>query len=126
MNTFLAGTLALGLVLLAIGGGLELLNARDRRRDRVAALVLRACATPSLRGLISLRVQAPLLGQRLVVVLDLSACGPDLVWPTVRRVAAILPRDAALAIDARLDPELPVGVTLAARGGSRPATNVVM
>jgi hypothetical protein len=118
MSGRLAGALALGLVLLAIGGGLELLNARDRRRDRIAALVFRACTMPSLRGLISVRVQAPLLGRRVVVALDLSACDPDLVWPTVRRVAAILPRDVALAIDARLDPELPVGVTLAARAGT--------
>jgi hypothetical protein len=111
----LGGGLALVLVAVATGVVLALLNARDRRRDRVAALVACVCATPSLRGWIALRVRAPLFRRRTVVVLDMSACSPDLIWPTLRRVGAILPRETALAIQARVDGELRVAVTIAAQ-----------
>lgn len=112
MKGFLAGGLAVGSVVLATGLVLALLNARDRRRDHAASLVLGACSTPSLRGLIAVRVRAPLVRRRTVVVLHMSACSPDLVWPTLRCVAAVLPREIGLVIDARVDPELPVTVTL--------------
>ena len=112
MNGLLAGGLALGSVALATGLVLVLLNARDRRRDHAASLVLWACSTPSLRGWIAVSVRAPLVRRRTVVVLDMSACSPDLVWPTLRCVAAVLPREIGLVIDVRVDPELPVTVTL--------------
>ena len=81
---------------------LALLNERDRRRDRTASVVHCACATPALRGLIALRVRAPLLSRRTVAVLDMSACVAA-VWPTMRRLADVLPPDIGLVIDTCLD-----------------------
>ena len=97
------GALALGLVALVLALGLALLNARDRRRDRAASVVLAACATPSLRGLIAVRVRAPLWSARTVAVLDMSACDTGLVWPTVQRLAVLLPLDVDLVVDSCLD-----------------------
>ena len=79
------GAFALGFVALVLAFGLALLNARDRRRDRTASVVLCACATPALRGLIALRVRAPLLSRRTVAFLDMLACAAADVWPTMRR-----------------------------------------
>ena len=107
------GALALGSVALTVALGLALLNARDRRRDRAVAVVLCACAPPSLRGLIALRVRAPLLLRRTVVFLDMSACVAADVWPTMRRLVDVLPPDVGLVIetclDRRLDVSLPAG-----------------
>jgi len=106
------GFLFLGLGALTLTLFLALLNARDRRRDRAAATVLGACATPSLRGLVALRVHAPLLSRHTTVVLDMSACSPDEVWSTMRRLASVLPPDIALTIEAPLDRTRPVSLTL--------------
>lgn len=97
------GAFALGFVALVLAFGLALLNARDRRRDRTASVVLCACATPALRGLIALRVRAPLLSRRTVAFLDMSACAAADVWPTMRRLADVLPLDVSLVIDTCLD-----------------------
>jgi len=97
------GALAVGFVALVLTFGLALQNARDRRRDRTASLVLCACATPALRGLIALRVRAPLLSRRTVAFLDMSACAAAAVWPTMRRLADVLPLDVGLVIDTCLD-----------------------
>ena len=106
------GLLAVGLGALALTLFLALLNARDRRRDRAGATVLGACATPSLRGLVSLRVHAPLLSRNTIVRLDMSACSTDEVWSTMRRLVSVLPPDIALTIEAPLDRTRPVTLTL--------------
>ncbi len=90
------GLLAVGLGALALTLFLALLNARDRRRDRAGATVLGACATPSLRGLVSLRVHAPLLSRNTIV----------------RLLVSVLPPDIALTIEAPLDRTRPVTLTL--------------
>ncbi len=106
------GLLAVGLGALALTIFLALLNARDRRRDHAAATVLSACATPSLRGLVTVRVHAPLLSRHTIVILDMSACSTDEVWSTMRRLASALPPDIALTIEAPLDRTRPVSLTL--------------
>ena len=92
---------------------LTLLNARDRRRDRAAVVVLWACATAPLRGLIAVRVRAPLLSRRTVAFLDMPACVAADAWPTMRRLADVLPPDIGLVIetclDRRLNVSLPAG-----------------
>jgi hypothetical protein len=97
------GALGVGFVALVLAFWLALLNARDRRRDRTASVVSSACAAPALRGLIALRVRAPLLSSRTVAVLDMSACAAADVWPTMRRLAHILPLDVGLVIETCLD-----------------------
>jgi hypothetical protein len=111
------GALGVGFVALVLAFGLSLLNARDRRRDRTASVVRCACETPALRGLIALRVRAPLLSSRTVAVLDMSACAAANVWPTVRRLADILPVDVGLVIETCLDRGPAVSLP-----GSQPAT----
>jgi len=91
---------------------LGLLNARDRRRDRIVAAVMGACATPGLRGLVAVRVRAPFLSRRTAVVLDMSACGEDEIWQAMRRLSHVLPPNLAVIIDTPLDRTLPVIVTL--------------
>lgn len=89
---------------------LGLLNARDRRRDRTVSVVLGACDRAWRSG-VALQVRAPLLSRRTVAVLDMSDCGGQ-VWPTMRRLADVLPPDVSLVIVTRLDGALPVTVTL--------------
>ena len=97
------GAFGVGFVAFVLALWLALLNARDRRRDRTASVVSSACAVPALRGLIALRVRAPLLSSRTVAVLDMSACAVADVWPTMRRLADILPVDVGLVIETCLD-----------------------
>lgn len=100
--------LELGLVALV----LVLLNARDRRRDRTAAVVLGACATASRRGGLALHVRASLLSSHTVAVLDMSACGAGEVWSLMRRLADILPCDVVLVIHTRVHGPRLVTITL--------------
>ncbi len=102
----------IGLGALALALFLGLLNARDRRRDRIVAAVMGACATPGLRGLVAVRVRAPVLSRRTAVVLDMSACGEDEIWQAMRRLSYVLPPNIAVIIDTPLDRTLPVIVTL--------------
>ena len=99
---------------------LVLLNARDRRRDRAAA-VLGACATAAQRGGLALHVRAPLLSKRTVAVLDMSACGAGEGWSLMCRLADVLPPDVGLVIDTRLHDQRPVTVTLRRSAGTHPA-----
>jgi hypothetical protein len=103
---------------------LVLLNARDRRRNRAIARVLDvldACPR-SLRASIALHARAPLLSRRVVVVLDMSDCERGEVWAAVRPLADALSPHAALVIRTRLDPTLPVAVSVRVRGRGDPAT----
>jgi hypothetical protein len=106
-----------GLMVVSLSAGpttlwLVLLNARDRRRDRVAILVRRTCETPSLRGRVAMTIRAPLLSRRIAVVLDMSECCVNEVWSAACRLADVLPYDVALAIETRLDGAVPVAVVL--------------
>ncbi len=89
---------------------LALLSARDRRRDRAAAVVLYSCATAPLRGLIAVRVHAALLSRRTVAFLDMPACVAADVWPTMRPLADVLPPDIVLVIETSLDRRLNVSL----------------
>ncbi|HEY7650415.1 MAG TPA: hypothetical protein VID04_15575 [Methylomirabilota bacterium] len=89
---------------------LALLNARDTRRDRVISIVLGAFDR-RLSSAVALEVRAPLLSRRTVAVLDMSDYGSE-VWPTMRRLATVLPPHVALVVLTRVDGALPVTVTL--------------
>jgi hypothetical protein len=109
-----AGVIAL-IIILAIAVGptalmLALLNAQDCRRDRTASIVLGAC-NRSLLSQVALQVRAPLLSRRTVAVLDMSECDGE-VWPTMRRLAGVMPPDVALVVVTRLDGAWPVTLTL--------------
>src|SRR5215831_17406280 len=98
---------------------LAVLNARDRRRDRLAILVRRVCETQPLRGRVAMTIRAPLLSRRIAVVLDMSECDAEEVWSTACRLADVLPYHVVLAIATRLDGAVPVAVVL-----GRPPTRV--
>ena len=101
--SLIAGPVALWLVLL---------NARDRRRDRLAIVVRRVFETPYLRGRVAMTIRAPLLSCRIAVVLDMSECHAEEVWSTACGLADVLPYHVALAIETRLDGAVPVAVVL--------------
>jgi hypothetical protein len=108
-----SGATALIVLAMAVGPTalmLALLNARDRRRDRAAEIVLGAC-NRRLLSQVALQVRAPLLSRRTVAVLDMSECDSE-VWPTMRRLAGVLPPDVALVVVTRLGGALPFTVTL--------------
>lgn len=97
---------------------LALLNARDRRRDRTVAIVL-GVFNRRLSSVVALEVRARLLSRRTVAVLDMSCCSGE-VWPTIRRLASVLPPDVALVVLTHLDGSVPVAVTLR-RPAAQPA-----
>jgi hypothetical protein len=109
--------LELGLVALV----LVLLNARDRRRDRTAAVVLEMCPMQFRRGGLALRVRAPLCSRRTVAVLDMSECGADEAWSLMSQLAYVLPPDIVLVIDTRLDGPRSIAVTLTRPRGTQRA-----
>jgi hypothetical protein len=100
--------LQLGAILLV----LTLLNARDHRRARASGIVLGACATSLGHGCLSLRVRAPVWSRRTSVVVDISGCDADAVWPTVCHILAVLPPDITLAVEMCLDAGTSTTVTL--------------
>lgn len=70
-----------GLVVLV----LVLLNVRDRRRERLVAVVLGACGP--LRDCFGLHVHAPLWSRRTLAILDMLDTPPCVgveVWPMTR------------------------------------------
>jgi hypothetical protein len=108
-----AGATALIVLAMTVGPTalmLALLNARDRRRDRAAEIVLGAF-NRRLLSQVALQVRAPLLSLRTVAVFDMSECDSE-VWPTMRRLAGVLPPDVALVVVTRLDGALLFRVTL--------------
>jgi hypothetical protein len=78
---------------------LILLNARDRRRARATGIVLGACPTPLRRGCLSLRVRAPVWSHRTSVVVDISGCDADAMWPTVHHLLTVVPPDITVAVE---------------------------
>ena len=122
-SSSMIGLVIVGLAIGPVALVLLLLNARDRRRDRAASVILGACNTPSLRGWVSLRVRASLLSRRAVACLDIPAGAADEVWPTIRRLAASLPPGLTLVVDTRLAGALPVIVTLRQTPGAHQSAN---
>ncbi len=110
MSELLNGLMVVSLSAGPVAFWLVLLNARDRRRDRVAVLVLQGYEATSLRGRVAMTIRAPLLSRRIAVVLDMSECCAKDVLSAMCQLAAVLPHDVALAIETRLDGALPVTI----------------
>jgi hypothetical protein len=92
-------------------GLMLLLNARDRRQDRLLGLMLDL--TPrDLQDRISIEIRSSAFSRRSVAAVDMCPCSREEMWRAIGRWSANLPPAVRLQVNGRVDQGVPARLTV--------------
>lgn len=98
-----------------------LLNARDRRGDRLLGRVAAQFSPRALRSDVAVRVSTGLFTRRSRVEVSVGAWATESTWPVVARLASTLPAHAALRVNGALPAPRPTWIRVDALPAPRRA-----